>query len=341
MDVTNRTKRFIAWTTFAIAMGLSTVSAYAVNLPGPLVDSQWLHAHLDDVTIIDVRADPKTFTTPPVYENEEGGQRRLIRVGGHIKGSHLVSFIDIRVAREINGRQIGFMRPSAFEFQNLMQYVGVDGSKPIVVVSPSETNGPLDEGTSSIDMAARLYWTLKTFGTQNIALLNGGVAGWLQSGYDVETAPPDFMPGDWAARKPDLQWSADTAVVASAIKDGVQLLDARQIPQFLGIIKPGVVPEYGHIPGAHAFPTDAITRQDGIAIYYLSKDGYHKVLPQLGISTTKPTITYCNTGHYAAGAWFVMDEIVGVTHTRLYDGSMLEWTTEEHPVIPSGGAVVR
>lgn len=331
----------MTWATFAIAMGLSPVVAHAVNLPGPLVDAQWLHAHLDDVTIIDVRADPATFTTPPRYEKEKNGQRRLIRVGGHIKGSHLLSFIDIRIAREINGRQIGFMRPRAFEFQNLMQYAGVDGSKPIVVVSPSETNGPLDAGTSSIDMAARLYWTLKTFGTENIALLNGGVAGWLQSGYEVETTPPDFMPGDWTAHKPNLHWSADSAVVASAIENGVQLLDARQMPQFLGIIKPGVVPKYGHIPGAHPFPTDAITRQDGIAIYYLSKAGYAKVLRELGISTTKPTITYCNTGHYAAGAWFVMDEIVGAPHTRLYDGSMLEWTTEDHPVIPSDGAVVQ
>lgn len=339
---------FILFRRFSIpALAAATILAFpalataAIQLPGPMVDAQWLHAHLNDVTIIDVRNDPKTFTTPPRYETLKNGQRRLLAVGGHIPGSHLVRFADIRVPREINGRQINFMRPSAYAFQSVMQDSGLTADRPIIVVSPSDTNGSLEGGTASIDTAARLYWTLKTLGARNIALLNGGVAGWLQSGYPVETSGSDLMPGDWTAQKPDLRWSADTASVSSAIKAGTQLVDARPMRQYLGIEKVGIVLKYGHIPGAQAFPTDSITRQDGIAVYYLTKAGYDKVLPQLGISPSKPTITYCNTGHFAAGAWFVMSEIVGNPHTRLYDGSMLEWTKEGQPVTPADGAVAQ
>lgn len=338
MHIANHMKRYAALAALAIAAGLLPLSAMAVKLPGPLVDAQWLHAHLSDVTIIDVRDDVKTFTAAPRYDTEKNGQRHLVAVGGHIKGSHLVRFKDIRTPREIDGRQINMMRPTAYEFQSVMQDAGLDSGKPIVVVSPSDTNGPLG-GTGSIDMATRLYWTLKTFGTEDVAVLNGGIAGWLQAGYPVETTPPDLMPGGWTAHKPELQWTADTAATASATRDGVQLIDARPTPEFLGLVKSGIVLKYGHIPGAHTFPTDAITREDGIAAYFLSKAGYEKILPELGISATKPTITYCNTGHLASGAWFVMHEIVGNTHTRLYDGSMLEWTTEGQPVVPSDGTM--
>lgn len=323
----------------SVVFAILSLPAHAagIKLPGPLVDAQWLHAHLDDVTIIDVREDPKTFTTPPRYTTLKNGERRLTAVGGHIPGSHLVRFADIRVPQDIKGQQINFMRPSAYAFQSVMQDSGLSADLPIIVVSPSDINGALENGTASIDTAARLYWTLKTFGAKDVALLNGGVAGWLQAGYPVDTSKPDLMPGGWTAQKPDLQWSADTADVISAKKDGYQVIDARPIRQFLGIDKAGIVPKYGHIPHATSLPTDATTRQDGIAAYYLTKAGYEKVLPQLGIDTGKPTITYCNTGHFAAGAWFVMHEIIGNANTRLYDGSMLEWAKEGHPVEPADG----
>ena len=53
----------------------------------------------------------------------------------------------------------------------------------------------------------------------------------------------------------------------------------------------------------------------------------------MGISSQQPTIAYCNTGHLASGAWFVMSEMVGNPNTRLYDGSMHQWTLEKRPTV--------
>lgn len=45
-----------------------------------------------------------------------------------------------------------------------------------------------------------------------------------------------------------------------------------------------------------------------------------------------PTITDCNTGHWASVAWFTLYAIEGKTDTTLYDGSMVEWTA--NPTLP-------
>ena len=46
----------------------------------------------------------------------------------------------------------------------------------------------------------------------------------------------------------------------------------------------------------------------------------------LGIDPETPVITYCNSGHVAAGTWFALYEILGNKQARLYDGSLHAWT---------------
>jgi len=38
-------------------------------------------------------------------------------------------------------------------------------------------------------------------------------------------------------------------------------------------------------------------------------------------------------GHLASGAWFVSNEILGNKNTRLYAGSMTEWTNPGNPTV--------
>ena len=59
---------------------------------------------------------------------------------------------------------------------------------------------------------------------------------------------------------------------------------------------------------------------------------YRDVFKASGVDPQGPAITYCNTGHLASGAWFVMSEVLGNKQTKLYDGSMHEWTLEKRPL---------
>lgn len=311
----------------AAVFAFASLNAHAISLPGPMVDAKWLHAHVDQVIVVDVRAQPQSFTTPPRYNVDEDGSRHLVAVGGHIPGARLVDFGHIRTTRRIGSHEVRFLRPTGHELQSILRDAGVDGDKPLVIVSPGDNVGTLDT-------AARMYWTLKTFGSEKIAILNGGMAAWLQAGYDFSTDRPELFPGDWTAQAENEQWTADSAAVAQAASANIQLIDGRPVPQFLGISKSDVVRDFGHIAGARNFPTDAIVRRDRAAVHFMSAPDYHKILPQLGIDANAPSITYCNTGHLAAGAWFVMHEVLANDQTRLYDGSMLQWTQEGRPVVP-------
>ena len=57
----------------------------------------------------------------------------------------------------------------------MVQDAGVDTAKPIVIV-PSGTS------VADVNDGMRLYWQFKLYGEDNIAMLDGGMAAWLQDG---------------------------------------------------------------------------------------------------------------------------------------------------------------
>ncbi len=52
----------------------------------------------------------------------------------------------------------------------------------------------------------------------------------------------------------------------------------------------------------------------------------------------KPVMSYCNTGHQAATSWFILSELLHRPGTRLYDGSMSEWTEDAARPVATGPA---
>lgn len=328
---TRRTSRIGWWTSVIAAAVLAIISVHAsaAGLPGPLVNVKWLHGHLNEVTVVAIRGAPAEFTTPPRYGAvATGGKARPVAVGGHIQGARLLALGSILAPQKIDGRDVADMPPTAEAFQDAMRRAGVNGGEKLVISSAGDS-------AVALDIAARLYWTVKTYGGKDVAILNGGMAAWLEAGYPVSTAAATPAIGDWTATKADWRWFAESAAVADASAgNGVQLVDARPTSEFLGITKSPIVHRLGHIKGARSFPPDAIVRHEGIATYFLSAAEYREILPQLGINESAPTIVYCNTGIYSSGAWFVMHEVLGNPDVRLYVGSMQEWTLEGRPVVP-------
>ncbi len=308
----------------ALAMVGATI-ANAVELPGPVVSPQWLSQHLDEVNIVDVREDTATFTQAPTFTLDNGA-RTLATAGGHIPGALLLDFADTRVPRMIDGREIGWMLPDQEAFQGLMRGIGVKAGRPTVIVPEGATG-------EELDMAARVYWSMKVYGDDQLALLDGGTSGWLQHGLPFATTAADATAGDWTATAPRLRYVASSADVAAAIDTKTQIVDARPTPFYLGLVKKPTVGQAGHIKGAVNFPPDVRTLSKDETTHLLSPDEYTAIFKHLDLAPQKPSITYCNTGHLAAGAWFVISEVMKNPDTRLYDGSMYEWTTEQRPVV--------
>ncbi|WP_079417414.1 sulfurtransferase [Thiomonas intermedia] len=317
----------IAKTLIAAAIGMGAAhAAFAMNVPGPLVTPQWLKAHQSEVTIVTIGDNPaKMFTAQP----QMGKNNAVMKVGGHVPGSILVDFGDIRQARVEDGVKLKALMPTAEFFTSAMDKAGMNSGKPIVIV-------PEGEGLAPMDMGTRLYFQLRYFGeaADQVAILNGGTAAWLNAGYKVSTDAAPTAMGNWKAGAEDHAILASIDEVKAGLKGGSeQFIDARPTPQYLGIAKKPIDKSAGHLPGAKSFPTDAIVQsKDGVTRFMTAAD-YKHIFGAYNIMDSAPTTTYCNTGHLASGAWFVVHEIVGNKNSKLYANSMNEWTNLGNPTV--------
>jgi thiosulfate/3-mercaptopyruvate sulfurtransferase len=300
--------------------------ASALQVPGPLVDADWLEQHLDEVIILDIREDIESFTRKAVLVRKRfTGDLRLRRPGAHIPGAVLVDFLNIRSSKEINDRNVRYMTPEKSEFEELMQSWGVNNDDVIVIMSQGTGNG-------DITMATRLYWQVKYFGHDNVAILDGGMALWLLEQKPASIEKQEPKTGNWVAREEREYMKATSTDVENAIDDeSSQLVDTRSLGFYLGAIKQPYVRKKGHIPNARIFPNELLTSA-GAPAYFADTEELQQLAEELAINTRENIITYCNSGQFASGSWFVFHELMGNLNVKLYDGSMHQWALEKRPV---------
>lgn len=298
----------------------------AVSLPGPLVETDWLAKNQSNVTIVEIREDIKSFTKKPVFsKDKKTGKLKLKKVAGHIPGSVLVNFSDLRANKKVDGRRIQKMMVDKPAFEKLMQTAGVNKDSLIVLVSKGVNDDDLT-------MATRFYWQIKFYGHDNMAILNGGMAQWLIDRRKISISPAKTKKGNWLATAERNDILATSADVSAAVKAKKQLLDARSMGQYLGTWrKKSYVYADGHIPGAKNFPTELLSST--MPAKFLNLSDSKKLYQAIGISPDKETISYCNSGHLASGSWFVLSELMGNKNVKMYDGSMHLWTLENNPSV--------
>ncbi len=302
--------------------------AGATRLPGPVVDVAWLHAHAAQVQIVDIRDDLNTLTDAPRLRVEHG-HKVVEQVGGYIPGALSVNFWALRESRSSHGKKVDFLLPTAGEFQSVMRASVLEPGKPVVLA-------PTGDDATSLQEAAFLAWELELFGepASQVAILDGGTHAWLAAGYPVDTdaiAPMDS--GHWSAGAPRHDLLADLRQVQSAQRHGVELLDARPLAQFAGLAHTPVVPLAGRLRGARPLPAELLYRRAADGSWrFLAPAQYRSVLALMHIRIDSPAILYCNTGQYAAGAWFVLHRIVGDRGLREFPGGLNEWVQRGLPV---------
>jgi thiosulfate/3-mercaptopyruvate sulfurtransferase len=250
----------------------------------------------------------------------DGGGKAAYEAG-HIPGAVHTDYVADGWRAKV-GQVPGLLPP----LEHLAALIGRLGIKPHddVVIVPA--------GVSATDFAAaaRVYWTLKTIGHGQQAILDGGFRGWtadptrpVEAGSSPERTAPPYP----VVMQQRLRSTADATLVASRSKLAT-LVDARSTSYFEGREKAPEAARAGHIPGAvsrdYAEAFDPATGQlkphDELAALY-------DAIPK------GPAISYCNTGHTAALNWFVMSELLGREEVALYDGSMTDWTQDpERPV---------
>ena len=228
-----------------------------------------------------------------------------------------------RAGWRVTRNNVPFMVPTTPELEKLIGDLGIDENSHVVVV-PAGVN-VLDFGS-----AARAYWTLKYVGVKDVSILDGGVAAWRKSGLPLESGVKTPSPKIFTATvdKSILAEASDVETIEG--KGGATLVDARPASFFPGKEKAPASQAYGHIPGAVNIDS---------AGFYDPQTNRLKPKAELAAIANAvpagPAVSYCNTGHWASTDWFVLHEVLGRKETRLYAGSMVEWTSNANRPIES------
>jgi thiosulfate/3-mercaptopyruvate sulfurtransferase len=294
----------------AMALAIALSGAARAETAAPLVSPQWLKERLGDpaIVVLDVRS-----------ALDGGGAQAYAR--SHIPGA-VHSDYDKggwRVTR--NG--VPFMLPTVAELEKLIGELGIDEDDHVVVV-PAGVH-VLDFGS-----AARVYWTLKVAGHPRVSILDGGFAAWTAASYPVESGVKPPSPKIFTVTLNKGLLADAAAVETIAASGGAALLDARPASFFAGREKAPAAKAYGHIPGA--------TNIDSAAFYDATANRLRPASELAAVAKSLPAgpvVSYCNTGHWAATNWFVLSELLGRKDTRLYYGSMVEWTADARRPVES------
>lgn len=263
----------------------------------PLLSPQELQAKLVDpqVRVIDIR-DAKSFAAD------------------HIPGAVHASYRQWRGPDSSPGEL-----PPLPKLTQLVQSLGLTPAVHAVVVSSGAD-------ASDFGATARVYWTLKLLGLKELSVLNGGVKAWRAAKLplnkvEVMVAASGYEP------KLDASLIATTQDVAQRIKSGDSaLIDARPEAFFNGETRAPMVKVPGTLPGAVNVRHDKWFA-NGSAVF-VSEAQAGQIAASSLIDPAKETVSFCNTGHWAATNWFAMSEVLGQKNVKLYPGSMTEWTRD-------------
>ena len=175
-------------------------------------------------------------------------------------------------------------------------------------------------------MAARLWWMLRWLGHENVAVLDGGFAKWVEEDQPV-TAEIQVFPESAYDVKSGSGFAVDLSFVEDHLgSSDVLLLDARAVARFRGEAEP-IDPVAGRIPGAaNRFCGENLTA-----------DGHFKAAEELrkefgallGDRAPAEIVHYCGSGVAACHNALAM-EIAGFPGSRVYVGSWSEWIADPH-----------
>jgi thiosulfate/3-mercaptopyruvate sulfurtransferase len=230
----------------------------------------------------------------------------------------------MRGERKYGDLAVKYMIPERADFQRVVQAAGVDADKPIVLV-------PVGADVADVNDALRMYWQLKVYGEDEVAVLDGGMAGWLLAGRPYSTEPLTPRAGTWVSKadRSERYFASSEDVAKAQAAKNATLVDSRDLRQYLGLGKRDYVFAFGHLEGAKLYPTELMQKSAGGVVSFMAPATYKGLMSAQGIDPAAPAITYCNSGHLSAGPWFVLSEVLGNTQAKLYDGSLHQWTLEK------------
>lgn len=272
----------------------------SLSLPGPLVSTEWLAAHLDQPELVILDGSFKLPGATPIAADDFAAR--------HIPKAR---FFDIDKIAD-HETSLPHMLPSPKAFEHYAADLGISNDSVVVVYD-----------TPGLMSAGRVWWTLRTFGHDKVAVLDGGLRKWLAEGRPVTDAVPSFARGVFQARFNPEAVRSKAQVLDNIASRAEQVIDARSAARFTATEKearPGL--RSGHIPGSLNLPFNALTNPETGEL--LDTASIAKAFEQAGLDLSEPVIASCGSGVTAAALAFGL-HLAGKDDVAIYDGAWTEW----------------
>ncbi|MGV8979983.1 sulfurtransferase [Clostridium sp.] len=219
----------------------------------------------------------------------------------HVKGA-----VKIDLSEVVTNDPVVNMLASKEQIEKVMSERGISNNTTVVIY---DTNNNMD--------AARVWWTLKVYGHENVKVVSGGMEALKKAGAEITSEVPEIKTSKYVAKdkKSDMIAGIDEvkAQVENPNKNTI-LLDTRSQDEYA----------QGTIPGS-------------VLLEYINNDysdGTYKPVPVIKIEyiekkikSSNNVIMYCKTSIRGAQTYLALYN-AGYRNLKLYDGAWVEWSSK-------------
>ncbi len=276
---------------------------------------------------------PSLISADDAHAQHKQGEILFIDASWHMPSSgrngvgeyiieHLPGAVFIDIDALANQRSpLPHMLPSAKAFADALGGLGITPTTKLVVYD-----------SVGIFSAPRLWWMLRAYGHQDVAVLDGGLPAWKAAGYALEKGRPKRPAIDYTTPGRPGHRATCRHVQTLLAKRPNQVVDARSPSRFAGQeMEPRADLRSGHMPGSTNLHYQLLIMQDG---RMKSVDALQQLVEDAGINLEEPIITSCGSGVTACIVALALD-LLGHKQWQVYDGSWAEWgeVSRDTPVV--------
>jgi thiosulfate/3-mercaptopyruvate sulfurtransferase len=200
--------------------------------------------------------------------------------------------------------------PSSTKFESEARKLGINDDSIIVVY---DANG--------IYSSPRAWWLFKSFGHENVHVLNGGLPEWIKSGYPTENKlKQEFTQGNFKTKDRNSIVRKYSDILNNLVSKKELVVDVRSHERFMGFApEPREGLRSGQIPSSMNLPYTKVLK-DG---KFLKETELVKIFSDL--SKENKTIVFSFGSGITACVVYLASEAILNSHKAVYDGSWTEW----------------
>lgn len=226
---------------------------------------------------------------------------------GHVDGAICLTHSELSTDQPVS-----MMLPSKEQFEKTLGSKGISNDSVVYIYDDNQGI-----------FAARLWWTMKVFGHENVMIVNGGSDALVKANAPLTTEETILPATEYVAEEADRSMVAtyeDMVELSENPVDGVVILDVRSLAEY----------QAGYIPGAVLYPHTKNVYSDGT---FMSSRDLGLFYKGEGINKEDTIILYCKTSVRATQTMALLQE-AGYENLIIYDGAWLEWESKTDVVVP-------